>query len=244
MTLPPERASHFSRVLAPGVALLIGVTLICLAVPRAIAYFDVISWGDFSQAGPRPGAPLEETDAVLADYRDAAAWLPGDADLQQMHGRLALLALRPDRAALKDEAASALRAAVAAAPNRTCAWALYAYAGSRYDLPSIAIKPSVRLAYILSPPTPACASLRISAILALPQGVPDDLKPYVDADLRSIWHSRARRDLAFIYRDAPAGARPFIAEGVFGGATARARMDRFLEVTLDEEKRRTKSGAR
>ncbi|MFZ2469174.1 MAG: hypothetical protein WAW54_12370, partial [Parvibaculum sedimenti] len=112
MALPQERAPRFSRFLAPGGALAIGIVLVGLAVPRVVAYFDVVSWRDFSQAGPRPGAPVEQTDAVLAAYRNAAAWLPGDADLQQMRGRLALLALRAERAenaALKDEAASALR---------------------------------------------------------------------------------------------------------------------------------------
>ncbi len=245
MVSPDDKASSSPRLLAPGVALLIGVILVGLALPRITAYFDVVSWRDFSQAGPQPGDTLEETDAQLAAYRAAVGWLPGDAGLQQFRGRLALLALRPRRtenAVLKEEAASALRSAVAAAPNRACAWAMYAYAGSRYALSSVSVEPAVSLAYILSPPSPACAGLRVAAILSLPGAIPDDLKPYVEADLRSLWSSQARGDLAYIYRDAPAGRQDFIVSGISGGKGDRAWMEGFVREVLEADARRAQQG--
>lgn len=241
MASPDGQVSRATRFLASGVAFLIGAVLVGLAVPRAVAYFQIVSWHDLSQLGPSRADTLEETDARLAAYQRAVAWLPGDALLQQFRGRLALLALRPDpsrNATLKEEAASGLRAAVVAAPNRACAWAIYAYAGSRYALTSVSVEPAVRLAYILSPPSPACAGLRLSAVLSLPQGVPDDLKAYAEADLRGLWHSRMRRELAYIYRDAPEGMRAFIISAVSDGKGDRAWMDRFVKEVIDEDRAR------
>ncbi|MEN6542652.1 hypothetical protein [Parvibaculum sp.] len=241
MASPDGQVSRFTRFLASGAAFLIGIVLIGLALPRAAAYFEIVSWRDLSQLAPTPTDTLEETDAQLAAYRRAAAWLPDDALLQQFRGRLALLALRPDpskNASMKEEAASGLRAAVAAAPNRACAWAIYAYAGSRYALPSVSVEPAVRLAYILSPPSPACAALRLSAVLSLPQRVPDDMKAYAEADLRGLWHSRMRRELAYIYRDAPQGVRAFIISAVSDGKGDRAWMDRFVKEVTDADRLR------
>lgn len=202
-----DTASTVSRILVPAFALLVGCSLIGLALPRAAAYFTTTSWRHFSQAGPEADSSAADVDALLASYRAATDWQPGDATLQKTRGQLALLALRPGRSdltALKGEAASALRAAIVAAPNDACAWAIYAYAGTRYALADVTIEPSLRLAYILSPPTPPCATLRLSAMLARPAALPEDLKPYVEADLRSLWATpQYRPSLAYVYRDAP-----------------------------------------
>lgn len=245
MTSSDRKTFRFARILVPGVAFLIGALSVGLAIPRAVAYFEVVSWRDLSQLGPASGDPLEKTEAQLGAYSRAASWLPGDALLQQFRGRLALLARRSDpseNARLNDEAATGLAAAVAAAPDRACAWATYAYAGSRYALPRVSVEPAVRLAYILSPPSPACAGLRLSAVLSLPQGVPDDLKAYAEADLRGLWHSQQRRQLVYIYRDAPQSTHAFFISTISDGKGDQAWMDRFVGQVTDEDARRGQVG--
>lgn len=211
-----DTTSAAARILVPGFACLVAFVLIGLALPRVAAYLVTTSWQHFAQAVPEPGLSVADMDALLASYREATKWQPDNAELQKMHGRLALLALRPDRpdiAALRNEAAAALRAAIIAAPNDACAWATYAYAGTRYGLPGAAAEPSLRLAYILSPPTPSCATLRLSAMLARAPALPEDLKPYVEADLRSLWASpQYRPDLVYVYRDASPAAQTLMRE--------------------------------
>ncbi len=235
MASTEDTAAFIPRLLVTGAALLVGLALIGLAFPRAAAYYHAVSWRSLSLAGPSATDSAAETEALLAAYRAATAWQPGDATLQKLHGQQALLELGHDKTdigALKMEAATSLALAIAAAPDNVCAWASYAYAGNRYALPGVAVGPSIRLAYILSPPPPSCTGLRLSVMLAHPDAIPDDLKPYVMADIKALWFSLQygrSTDLVYVYRDAPPESRALIKETV---ATPTPRGQRAFDALI------------
>lgn len=228
-------AAFIPRVLVTGAAVFIGLALIGLALPRAAAYYHAVSWRSLSLARPSAADTAAESKALLSAYRAATTWQPGDATLQKLHGQQALLELGHDKTnirALKTEAATSLALTIAAAPDNVCAWASYAYAGNRYDLPGVAVGPSIRLAYILSPPAPSCAGMRLSVMLAHPDAIPDDLKPYVIADIEALWLSlqyHRSTDLVYVYRDAPPQSRALIKETV---ATATPRGQRAFDALI------------
>jgi len=135
------------RFLPPLISACVGFAAIAIAVPRIAAYAAIAPWSSVVPPALAAGAQIEAGplgDAVHA-YERAAVWLPSDGLLQQDHARLLM---RQGRA---PDAIAALRASLAAAPNRPLPWSLLAYLEDETGASGAALAPMLRLSRATGP---------------------------------------------------------------------------------------------
>lgn len=142
-----DEGARGGRFLPALIAACIGLATIAIAAPRIAAYAAIAPWSSTVPTALAAGAQIEAAplgDAVQA-YARATDWRPSDGLLQQDHARLLM------RQGRTTDAIAALRASLAAAPNRTLPWALLAYLEDEAGADGAALAPILRLSRATGP---------------------------------------------------------------------------------------------
>lgn len=178
-------ANGASRVMLSATSGLIALALIGIAVPRVVAYAFIAPWSSVAPPALAGGQQIEAgplAEAVHA-YSRAAAWLPSDGLIQQDRGRLLM------RQGQDEEAAAAMRASLAAAPNRAFAWSLLAYLDDKTGASAATLAPMLRLSYATGPREASSMLLRPAVPLDHWADMPDDIKDAVRLELRRVYET-------------------------------------------------------
>jgi tetratricopeptide (TPR) repeat protein len=201
-------ANGASRFLVPLISGAIALVAIGMASPRVVAYAFVAPWSSVVAPAFATGRQIEAgplAEAVHA-YSSATTWLSSDGFLQQDRGRLLM------RQAQNEEAAAAMRASLAAAPNRALAWSLLAYLDNKMGASAEALTPLLRLSYATGPREASSMLLRPAVPLDHWADMPDDIKDAVRAELRRLYETPWMRRRFF---------RLYIAQGFAGRIVIR-----------------------
>ncbi|MGB5948805.1 MAG: hypothetical protein WBG82_05755 [Parvibaculum sp.] len=216
-----EAARHPSQRTrwAARLALVAGVGLVLIALPRIHAYLGIATWSDRVPAAlDNPSIAIEPpvlADA-RADYCAAARALGGDAYLQQECARLAIrLSGAAGDGSHADErlaeAAASLRRMVAAAPNRGLGWSLLAAVEAARAAPSGEVAGLLRMSYLTAPREAASMAIRARLMLRDWDGMPEDLRSDAGRELALLWKCHALKgELVSIYLASDFRARAVI----------------------------------
>ena len=214
-------------------ALLIGGSLVLMAVPRIAAYGFVLSAGAVIQAvDDGRGVSQEQAEAAYRSYSQALAWRPRDPVLRHDRARLAgrLAVLEPRSAAQwRERAVRDFRRAVAAAPGDGTAWARLALAELEAGADIKEVLPMLRLARLTAPRRASALLPQFSIVMRHWEAMPEEMRTHALADLPSFWSRGALRPLIVAdYLNAGYAARAAFRERLGENAGALNAFDRAL----------------
>lgn len=199
-TMSTRQASPTKRLVA-GAALLIGVLLFGLSIPRVIAYSHVAQAPVGVIEALDKGRPISKENLAEAGrlYSRALSFLPSDARFNQDAGRIAIR-----RAENFEETAEAKKSAwqtassyfqnsIQSAPARHFPWSLEAAARAALTDDPQNISEFMRISYYLAPQTGSSILLRASLGTRYWQALPEDVQGNTKQDLEKLWQIRPLR---------------------------------------------------
>ncbi len=214
-----------ARFLISLISACIGLATIAIAVPRIGAYASIAPWSSEVPTSAQGEAGLL-ADAVHS-YARAAVWLPSGL-LQQDHARLLM------RQARSPDAIAALRASLAAAPNRNASWSLLAYLEDKAGADSTALAPMLRLSYATGPREVSSMLLRAAVLIHHWGEMPDDLRDTARAELRLLHEAPWLRSQFFrLYVEQDFAGRIVIRNAVLVAPADAVRFNHAVRASTD-----------
>lgn len=245
MTTPEARGAYgpLKRFKAALPAMVIGLILIGLAVPRVMAHAFILDAHDLVDTELLP--PIEPYPAVdVARAVRAIGWQPKDSQLQMELGRR-LMRLRDaahdDIAAARElpRASDAFADGAAAAPNRTELWCYLALARNAEGASAEELAPALRLTYLTGPYSSSCALQRVSLIVSHWPGLPLDLQDRAGREIQLLWKTAPfRRPLIQAYLGMDFAERSLVRRFVFASPGDAAAFDAALFAEIRANQRR------
>lgn len=230
-------------------ALVAGIALIGIAVPRAVGYVMIAP--SVHVRDSIDGGRALERDALIEAYDDygrAAGWLPGDATI---HRYSALIAYRLQSQAggaesenaafgggkLIAEAVVHLREAVSVAPGKSISWALLADAELKAGAAPGDVVEMLRLSWYTGLTRPSAGIVRSRVVFANWGDMPDDIRSHALSDFEGLWKIRDLRPrLLNIYIDSDLRARAAMRERLAQTPGALTAFDRLIRSILGAPK--------
>ena len=219
----------------------IGLLVIALSLPRAIAYSYLAMVPSGVDVALSQGRPIksDELEEARGLYKEALDALPGDAVIEQDFGRLELRrAARltnttEERIEALNSASGHFKASIAAAPARSFAWSLAASAQYQLKADPALLNALLRMSYYTGPHEASSMLLRAQVGCGIWNNLDTDVRDLIGQDLRALWEvGRLRSALVDIYLSSPLEVRSAIREIVLKDPQSQKRFDQILERVL------------
>ncbi len=223
VTMSTNFQSVVTRHSVAGATLLIGLSLIWLAVPRVLAHLQIAFVPAVVDQALKEGRalPAPVIDLALARYSSAQSFLPSNALIYQNLGRLKLRQIYAGRLSVEQRQqklsviSEHIRAAIGLAPASAFPWAFEAYIRYEMYAQPDEISDLLRMSYFLGPHEISSMLLRARVAGEIWTRLPKDVREFVSLDFAEIWSIYdLRASLLDIYLGASFEARDAIRRAI------------------------------
>lgn len=208
-----------------------------------LTFFEIIAYSHLTLVSRRVDAaiktgatlPQEISSDALGVYRSAAYWLPADAELYQIAGRLELRNATaftkgdPQRMAVFELARDQFIAAISAAPARSFSWTLLAHVSNEMDASGAALNRLLRMSYFLGPHEASNILLRSYIEAKRWDELDEDIQDFAQRDFLAIWQNEQLHPKLFqVYIEASFAGRVGIRQAILPNRAASDLFDQQL----------------